>query len=272
MTRGSAGAVLLFLNSLILLFIISPLLVVFISSFGETMYLRFPPQGFTLKWYVEALEDPAYWYAFQTSLYVGAIAALVATVVGTSAAWALSRHAMRLRSGMESAFLLPLTMPHLILGIAILTLTQPLGFGGSIWRLVASHIVITIPYVLRVMMPVIAGLRQEVEEAAADLGATPGVAFLTVTLPLLLPPVLVSAALAFMVSFDELVLSLFLAPPAERTLPMQIFSNVEFGLDPTVGAVSTLLLAATFIVMLLGNATAGIRGAKPLGGKVGGHG
>jgi putative spermidine/putrescine transport system permease protein len=266
MTRGGFRFGLSAFNIIALLFVLSPIIVVVISSFGATMYMRFPPQGFTFKWYAQALSDRNYWNSFQTSVFIAVIAAMAATFTGALAAWALVRYSVRGRMLLENAFLLPLTLPHLILGIAILTLTQPMGLGSSIARLVVAHVVITIPYVLRVLMPVISELRVELEEAAADLGATRRAVLWTITLPLLLPSVLVSAALAFMVSFDELVLSLFLAPPAQRTLPMQIFSNVEFGLDPSVGAVSTLLLTATFVVMLLGQASSRFKVSNAAGG------
>jgi putative spermidine/putrescine transport system permease protein len=256
MLNGSFRHVLTGFNALVILFVLSPILVVTASSFGETLYMRFPPQGFTFRWYEKALTDPAYWRAFNTSIYIGAITALVATAVGAAAAWALVRYSVRGRSAFESALLLPLTLPHLILGIAILTLTQPLGMGGSLNRLIIAHIVVTIPYVLRILVPVITELSAELEEAGADLGASPSVVFTTVTLPILLPSIVVCLAISFMVSFDELVLSLFLAPPAQRTIPIQIFSNVEFGLDPSVGALSTMLLAATFGLMLLGQGIA----------------
>lgn len=259
MNHGYFKSCLIGFNILVMLFVLSPILVVMISSFGESLYMRFPPQGFTFRWYSEALSDPGYWRAFWTSVNIGAIAGVVATVVGTAGAWAIVRYTRAIRSTLESALLLPLTLPHLILGIAILTLTQPMGMGGTLTRLIIAHIVITIPYVLRVLTPVIAELNEEVEEAAADLGAKPSVVFVTVTLPLLMPTILVCGAIAFMVSFDELVISLFLAPPAQRTFPMEIFSNVEFGLDPSVGAVSTLLLIATFVLMIIGQGLGKVR-------------
>lgn len=251
MLRGSFSFLLSAFNTLVVLFLLAPLIVVIISSFGATDYLRFPPRGFSFDWYIKAAEDNRYWRALWTSVYVGVAAALAATVLGFLAAWALVRHRVPGGDVLQAVFMLPLTLPHLVLGIAFLVLTQPLGLGGTIWRLAFAHVIVTIPFVLRVLMPVVAQLSTVIEQAAADLGANKRTILSTITIPLLIQPLVTAFLLAFIISFDELSLSLFLAPPSQYTLPLQIYSNVEFTLDATVGAVSAAIIAITLAAALL---------------------
>ncbi len=239
-------------NTAIYVFLLAPLVIVAIASFGATSYLRFPPQGFTFEWFGRALSDGVYWSTFYTSLWVGVVSALAATVIGLLAAYALGRYRLR-GSGLIGAFFLsPLIMPTLVFGVALLIFFATVWGPPGIWRLVAGHLVITIPYVIRTALPVIEQLDASLNEAAADLGASALTTARTITVPILAPTVLVSFGLAFLISFDELVLALFLAPPSAPTLPMQIYSNVQFGLDPTVGAVSTMLLVLTAVFMVVG--------------------
>lgn len=239
-------------NTAIYAFLLAPLVIVAIASFGATNYLRFPPQGWTTEWFTQALSDPVYWSTFYTSLWVGVVSATAATLIGLLVAYALGRYRPRGSGLLGAFFLAPLIMPTLVFGVALLIFSATVWGPPGIWRLVAGHLVLTIPYVVRTSLPVIEQLDLSLDEAAADLGASRLATVRTITMPILAPTVLVSFGLAFLISFDELVLALFLAPPSAPTLPMQIYSNVQFGLDPTVGAVSTMLLALTAAFMILG--------------------
>lgn len=257
--RGMFGKGLTAFNVLVYAFLLAPLAVVAVSSFGATSYLRFPPQGLTFRWFIEALDSPVYWATFRVSVWVATVSGIAATLIGIAAAYALGRYRPAGRNALSAFFLSPLIMPSLVLGVALLVFSSTVWAPPGIWRLVVGHVVITIPYVVRTTLPVIEQLDPALEEAATDLGAKPWTAVRTVNLPLLLPAIVVSAGLAFLISFDELVLALFLAPPSAPTLPLQIYSNVQFGLDPTVGAVSVLLLVLTGALMLTGQAVMAAR-------------
>jgi putative spermidine/putrescine transport system permease protein len=246
-------------NAMVYLFLLAPIAVVVVSSFGATSYLAFPPRGLTLKWYRQAFADPVYWDTFHTSVWLGVVAATCAVVVGGLAALAIGRYRVRGGRTLATAFMSPLVLPTLVLGLAVLVFTSQAWGPPGIWRLVAAHVVITVPYALRTLLPVIEQLDVTLEEAAGDLGASRAVIFATVTIPVLAPAVAVSFLLAFMISFDELVTALFLAPPNAPTLPMQIYANVQYGLDPTVGAVSAALLAMTAVLLVAGQALTGVR-------------
>lgn len=261
--RGPFSRGLTAFNVAVYAFLLAPIVVIIVASFGATSYLRFPPQGFTIDWFAAALTSPAYWTTFRTSIWVATISAAVATVVGGAAAYGLGRYRPPGRNGLAAFFLLPLILPSLVLGVALLIFSSAVWGPPGIWRLVVAHILVTIPYIVRTTLPVIEQLDPALEEAARDLGASPLTAVVTVNLRLLAPAVAVSAGLAFLISFDELVLALFLAPPNAPTLPLTIYSRVQFGLDPTVGAVSTLLLAATATAMLAGQSLLRTRRIKP---------
>ncbi|HEX8969862.1 MAG TPA: ABC transporter permease subunit, partial [Chloroflexota bacterium] len=160
---------------------------------------------------------------------------------------------------LTALFLSPLMLPTLVLAVAILLLSSQLHLEASTGRLIAAHLIVTVPYVLRTSMPVLQRADRALEEAAQDLGATPISAFFLVTLPVVRSGVLAGALFAFMISFDELVLALFLASPRSPTLPIKIYSAVQLGLDPTVAAIATLLIGLSVAGLLIGQAVVGVR-------------
>lgn len=259
MSRRRFTAALSIFNTVVFIFLLAPIVVVVASSFGTTDFLAFPPRGWTLQWYREALADPKYWQTFYVSVWLATVSGIGAVALGASAAYALGRYRPPGRNALATFFLSPLVLPSLVLGVALLIFSAQVWAPPGIWRLVVAHLVITIPYVVRTLLPVVEQLDPALEEAARDLGASRWTATRTINLRLLAPAIVVSALLAFLVSFDELVLALFLAPPDTPTLPLQIYSNVQFGLDPTVGAVSTLLLVLTAALMLAGQLLLGAR-------------
>jgi putative spermidine/putrescine transport system permease protein len=246
-------------NLLVYLFLLAPIIVIVASSFGSTGFLAFPPQGLSLRWYVQALGSGDYLGPFQTSLTIAVSVAILATIVGTLAALALVRFQFPGRDLLAAAFLSPLMLPTLVLAVALLLLASKLGVPATSQRLVAAHLVITVPYVLRTTMPVLERFDRTLEEAAQNLGAGPRATFFLVTLPIIRPGIAAGALFAFMISFDELVLALFLAGTRSPTLPIKIYSAVQLGLDPTVAAVATLLIGLTTAILLLGQVAFGVR-------------
>jgi putative spermidine/putrescine transport system permease protein len=249
--RSPLGLVLLVLCSIAFVYVLLPILVIVIAPLGATGYLAFPPQGLTLKWYQAALNDQRYLTAVMVSLRIAVASALIACVIGIASAYALTRYEFPGRRLLEALFLSPLILPSLVLAVGLTLFFARTGLLTGPWRLIAAHVVVCTPYVLRVSLPVLRRFDRSLEEAARNLGATPFQTFFLVVLPVVRPGIVAGTVLAFITSFDELVLALFLAEPGTPTLPVTIYSAVQLGFDPSVAAVSGLLIIATFAVMLL---------------------
>jgi putative spermidine/putrescine transport system permease protein len=233
------------------LYLLGPVLVIVGSALGSTNYLVFPPHGLTLKWFAAALAAPQYVGAFLTSLGIAVAAMIGALLLGLPAAYALARFVFPGRRLIESALLLPLVLPALVLSIALTLMFSRVGFGAGSIRLVLAHLVICTPYVVRVALPVLQRLDPAQEEAARNLGASPLATFVLVTLPAMRPGAIAAATLAFIVSFDEIDLAIFLADPRAPTLPVTIYSAIQLGIAPTVAAVSALLVLLAMAAMAL---------------------
>lgn len=237
------------LNLLTLCYLLAPILVIVGSAFGATGYLAFPPHGLTLRWFGAALTNPAYMEAFATSLMVASGAMVLSLCVGLPAAYALARYDFPGRRTLEAVILLPLILPALVLSIALTILFSSVGFTAGTIRLMVAHLVICTPYVIRVTIPVLQRLDVALEEASQNLGASPLETFFLVTLPAIRPGAIAAATLAFIVSFDDIDLAIFLANPRAPTLPVTIYSAVQLGIDPTIGAVSALLVLLAIAAM-----------------------
>jgi putative spermidine/putrescine transport system permease protein len=233
-------------------FVLAPIVVVLLASFTAAEYTSFPPEGLSLRWYAEIPRHPEFWESFRVSLLVAAVTGLLATALGTLAALALVRHRFRGRDLAGALFLSPLMLPSLILGAALLQFYTRVGITRTPLALVAGHLVITVPYVVRLVSASLAGLDETLERAALNLGASPWQAFRLVTLPLIAPGVLAGAAFATIVSFDDVSVALFLASPRAVTLPVRIFTYIEQTFDPLVTAVCSvlILLAAAAVVVI----------------------
>jgi putative spermidine/putrescine transport system permease protein len=249
------------LSGVALAYIILPLLVVVISALGNTDFLAFPPRGLTLRHFGDALADPRYTRAFLTSLAIAVTAAALATVIGLMAAVALTRFRVPGASVVEAVLLSPLVLPAITLALALTLLFSRFGVPAGNWRLVVVHQALCVPYVVRVTVPILRRLDPAQEEAARNLGASPLIAFLLVALPAIRPGAIAAATFAFIASFDELELALFLADPRAPTLPVTIYSAIQLGVDPTVAAVSALLVILAGVGMLAYQSVAGGRRA-----------
>ncbi len=237
------------LNLVTFLYLLGPILIIVGSAFGATGYLAFPPHGFTFKWFAAALANHRYLDAFATSLVVACSATALSLAVGMPAAYALARLQFTGRRTIEAILLMPLVLPALVLAIALTILFSAVGFTAGSARLVVAHTVLCTPYVIRVTVPVLQRLDVALEEAAQNLGASRLATFFLVTLPSIRPGAIAAATLAFIVSFDEIELAIFLADPRAPTLPVTIYSVIQLGIDPTVGAVSALLVLVAMAAM-----------------------
>ncbi len=228
----------------VLVFLYAPVAVMVAMAFNTSdLYtLPFVP---SLRWFAALSADDRLIAAARNSVLIAVVTAVVATALGTLAALALSRRTFRGRSLLQLLLLPPIAIPWLITGTAMLVFFFWTGIGRGLHAMVIGHVALAIPYVVLVVGTGLAGLRAELEEAAVSLGATPARAFLTVTVPLLLPSLVAAALFAFATSLDQFVVSYFLATPGVSTLPVEIYSSIRKGFTPEINAVSTLLLGAS---------------------------
>lgn len=230
------------LVAVLYLFLLAPLLVVLVISFNADSYLSFPPEKWSLRWYAALADNTAFIEGFRVSLVLASSAAAGAVLIGIPAALALSRYRFRGREAFVTFFTMPLMVPSVVLGLGLLLVLSPLRLTASYPGLLLAHIVLVVPFVIRTTATSLMTLPSEYQEAAYSLGATPWKAFYRVTLPLVAPGVIAGAAIAFLVSFDETVVTLFLVGPQLTTLPVEIFRYVEYQTDPSVAALSVVLV------------------------------
>lgn len=257
--RSPFGLALVALCVIAFAYLILPILVVVAAPFGDTGFLSFPPKGFTLRWYQAAIGDTRYLGGFLTSLKIAGITALISSFAGVLAAYGLTRYEFPGRSLIEALFLSPLILPTLVLAVGLSLYFTKIGFVAGTPRLIAAHLVVCIPYVIRVTLPILRRFDRTLEEAAQNLGASPLETFYLILLPVIRTGIVAGAVMAFITSFDEVVLALFLAAPGEPTLPVMIYSAVQLGFEPTVAAVSGLLVLLTIGLMVLYQMFGGVR-------------
>ncbi len=237
-----------------------PLVVIVLTSFTTLGYVSFPPEGFTLRWYGEALGKREFLESFWLSLGVAAVTALLATVLGAPVAVALARYRFAGRALLTAFFMSPLILPTVVIGIALLQFYNRIGLGASPASLVLGHVIITTPYAIRLAMASLTGLDPSVERAARNLGAPPLRAFLAVTLPLIRPGVTAGALFAFITSFDNVTISVFLATPRLVTLPVRIYNLWDQPIYPWLVAICSLVILWTVALIAVVERAVSVRG------------
>lgn len=236
---------------LVLLFLALPVIIVIPAAFNTVPTLSFPPQGFSMRWFVTAWNHKPFWDALQVSLALAALSSIISLTIGTLGAFAIVRHKFPGRQLLELLFMTPLVFPAIVLAVALTMVLGPLGLVRNFWGLVFAHVIVTIPYAIRSVAANLAEIDLSYEEAAKTLGANPVKTFLFVTMPMLRPGLVAGAVFAAIISFDEFTISLFLVGPGVMTLPLEIYYYTEFQMDPTVAAISTMLVATTVVVVVL---------------------
>ena len=243
------------------LFLLAPLLIVFIISFQSNQYLSFPPEGFTLKWYAELPQEATFVAGARISVIVAVIVTAVVLALGVPAALAINRYEFKLKPLVESLFMAPLLVPSIGLALGMVLLFTPFGLTNSYPGLVIGHVAITIPYVVRTTLMSLSTSDTSCEEAARVLGAGPWETFTRVTLPIIQPGIIAGGVIAFIVSFDEAVISLFIAESGLPTLPVQVLRYVENSADAAVAALSVVLIAISLVVVIIVERVMGLRKA-----------
>lgn len=207
--------------------------------------------GFTIGWYARLLERPDLLRALWTSLVVGTISTLLATALGTGAALALARGRFRGRALLEALLAVPIVTPEIVAGISLLILVTGLGLPLGLLTVIIAHTTFSLPFTTLVVLARLRGMDTALEEAALTLGADEWTAFRRVTLPLLMPGVIGAALLAFTLSFDDFVITFFTAGPGTTTLPLMVYSMVRRTVEPSVNAISTLLVVGTTVMLVI---------------------
>ena len=237
-------------------FLLSPLAVVTLLSFSSGPYLTFPPPGLSLRWYEALLASQPILLAAGQSVILALLVTAIAVLAGFPAALAIAR---RMVPGWVAGLLaLPLLLPTLVIGLALLMVLQPLGLLATWPGLALGHLMVVLPFVVRLLTTAFASLPADLEDAAATLGARPLLAFLLVTLPLAAPGAFAAATLSFLLSFDETVISLFLVGPRLTTLPVTLFHYAETRVDPMLAALAVSLIVLTLALVLLVDRLVGV--------------
>ena len=245
------GPLALIFHGLFIAFILAPIIIVCIVAFTPEGYLSLPTNGLSLRWFRAIANYPEFVRALRDSLWLAALSSTIAVLFAVPAALAIARYRFRGREAVHGFFMSPLMIPHVVLGIAFLRFFTTIGIGGTFVGLVLSHIVIVMPFALRLVLAASNGIDRAVEHAAVSLGAGPITVFRRVTLPLILPGVVSGWVLAFITSFDEVTMTVFIASPSTITLPVRMFLYIQDNIDPLVTSVSAALIFLTVIVMVI---------------------
>jgi putative spermidine/putrescine transport system permease protein len=253
--------VLVLAGAAIYLFLMLPLLVVFPISLSSAPYMQFPPPGLSWQWYERFVDDPQWIDATWRSLYIGAATAVLALALGVPLAFSLVRGTFRGRTLLDRLALAPIIVPTIILSVAVYGLFAKLKLIGAWYGLAVAHTVLALPFVVLVMTAGLRDFDRRLEQAAEGLGASRWRALGRITLPLLRPSLVSAGLLAFISSFDELVVALFLAGP-NMTLPKKMFDNILMEIDPTIAAVSVMqILLVALVMALIGRFGRGLSGS-----------
>jgi putative spermidine/putrescine transport system permease protein len=244
----------------VLAFMLSPLVFVVINSFNDSAFNRFPPEGFSLRWYEFVLGYVPFRDGMVNSLIVATASTLLAVPAGMLAGLALVRGSFRGKGALRAFFMSPLVMPKVAIGIAVFILLIRLRLFGSLPSLMIVHAMLSLPFTIVLLTASLVGVNRTLEEAAMDLGAGPLRTFWKVTVPQIRAGLVVATIFAFISSFDETEASIFLVRPANITLPIQMFLYVEQYQNPTLAALSTLLIALTVAIVVV--AMRFVRGAE----------
>jgi len=234
------------------IFLISPIVVIVVSSFTNGNYLLFPPPVWSLKWFYEVFSLSWFRASLVNSVMISMISTTISVCVGILVARVLARYWIKGRAAIEYVALSPLILPAVVLGFALFSIVNSFELENySMLNLIAGHILITIPFVVRSVWSAMAGTDISLEEAAQSMGASPLVVFRKVVLPMARPGIVAGAVLAFTYSFNDIAISIFLVGADTTTLPVEVMSNMEYSADPTPAAVSTIMVFITVVFFVV---------------------
>lgn len=235
-----------------------PTLIVLIASFNSAQTLRFPPPGLSLQWYIALFNYPELWTAAVTSFQVALWTTVLCVILGVCASLAMASSRARWVSAMDALVMSPLALPGIAVGLGMLTFFSTIGLRLSLTTLVISHVVICIPYIVRTTLASLTQLGGALREASTVLGAGPIYTFFHVTLPLIKQGVITGSFMAFLSSFDNITVSLFLSDARTEVLPIRMWSMIENDLDVRAAAISGLLILSTALLMIFMERVSGL--------------
>jgi putative spermidine/putrescine transport system permease protein len=227
-------------------FLLAPIVIVVVASLNDAASLAFPPSHLSLRWFHALFTSADFGEAAAISVAVAVATAVASLALGTTASYALSRHAIPGRLLVLQYLTSPLILPAIFVGLALLRLYSRLGVPASLASLVVGHTVVALPYSVRAMYAAFAAYDRTLDEAAATLGARPLRTFFKVTLPVVRPSVIAATTFAFAISFSNIMVSVFLIGPSTTTLPVRMYNYIEFSNDPTIAAIAAAIVFATF--------------------------
>jgi putative spermidine/putrescine transport system permease protein len=237
-------------HTFILVFMLAPIVVVCLVAFTPEGYLSLPGRSFSLRWFRAIARYPEFIGAFWTSIWLGALSSALALLAAVPAALAVARYRFRGRDALAGLFLSPLLIPHVVLGVAFLRFFTQIGLGGKFAGLLLAHLVIVFPFAFRLTLASASGMDRAIEQAAISLGASDWAVLRRVTLPLMAPGIVSGWTLAFIQSFDEVTMTVFLAAPGIETLPIRMFLYIQDNIDPLVTSVSACVIAVTIVALI----------------------
>ena len=238
------------LCAVLALFLLLPILFIVALSFGDSRWLIFPPPGWTLKWYGELFADPRWLQAAFTSAKIATIVMLLSVALGLLASFALVRGRFRGRAVLRGFFLTPMVLPVVIIAVALYAAFLRLGLNGTLVGFVIAHLIVALPFSIITISGALETFDPSVEDAAILCGASPWEARFRVTLPAISHGLFSAAIFSFLISWDEVVLAIFMASPTLQTLPVKVWTTLRQDLTPVIAAASTLLVALTVLLMI----------------------
>jgi putative spermidine/putrescine transport system permease protein len=242
------------------IFIVAPLAVIILNSFSSVAYNVFPPEGYSLRWYKNLAEQTSFYSAAARSVLLASFTTILSVVIGTMAAYALTRYRLVGKNLIQGFLLSPIVLPKIVLGVAVFMFFVQIGVVRSYSSLLLTHTLVSMPFVIAIVAAALLNFDWTVQEAAMDLGAGPITTFVRVILPEISVSMTLAAVLAFMTSFDQVETTLFLLRPGDETLPIEMFVYLQKWQDPTIAALSAVLI---FFVALLVSALSRLIRSRP---------
>jgi putative spermidine/putrescine transport system permease protein len=236
------------ISALTLAILIVPILIIFPLAVSPSKYVSFPPNGVSMQWFSALLSDPGWMASLKMSVEVALLSTAFSTLLALAVALALVRADFRGKRIVYALILLPMIVPSIITSIAVFFFFSAIGMP-SFAGIVIGHVALAIPVATIILSATLQGFDIRLEQAAQSLGASPLTALRRITLPIIGPGIAAAAIFAFLSSFDELLVAVFLSEPNQQTLPVRIWNAVQFQLDPTIAAVSTLLIVLSVVAL-----------------------
>ncbi len=243
---------------LVYVFLVAPLIIISITAFGSDEFLKFPPTGFSFRWIENIFKVDMFMKTFKISMEIAVLGTFFALIIGIPAAYVLSRYDFKLKKMLQNLFLSPVIVPGIVLGFSLLQFLIVVNKWPVYPSLLIGHTVTILPYIIRVVSSSLESFDYSIEEAAISLGASRLKTFFTIVMPNVTSGIIAAFILAFINSFNNVPVSVFLTGPGVSTFPIQMMSYVEYYFDPTVAAISVLLMAITAVLMFIVEKTLGL--------------